>query len=351
MRETVSPRNICNDLKDDRITKSFAIELLLSIIDGSEDPIVREECIEAFREIEKQDEKIFKLLESLLISDENPRIRNAAAKLIGNYYASTGIKSLEWALSHDKSPIVLCTIASMIDKDPDGLYVQLNGKLANLYQLISVHLGVIIEEARFFLDLENVFARNSLNYEMNFEGYDKFQQLHDYKNQDNWLRIENRRVVSLCLNFFNWNYLKERKNSYSSLLKLLDPFIYLNTLKKLESKNLMEFNIPNSIGLLKGLRKLTLRDNGIKNLPDSFGDLSYLEYLDLSYNNFTKIPDPIFKLRNLKTLNLAHNNIQDVPESVLCLESLEEMKINHNDMTKMPPKVEDFVNSLFKFKI
>ena len=350
MRETVSPQNICNDLREDRITKSFAIELLLSIIDASEDPIVREECIEAFREIEKQDEKIFKLLENHLISDENPRVRNAAAKLIGNYYLETGIESLEWALSHDKSPIVLCTIASMIERDTQGLYYQLNEKLNNLYQFISVRVGVIIEEARFFLDLENLFARNTLNYELNFEGYEKFQRLQDYGNQDKWLRIENKRVVSLCFNFFTWNYVKERKNSYSSLSKLQDPFIYLNTLKKLESKKYFEFNIPNSISLLKKLKRLTFRDNGINSLPDSFEELIEIEYLDLSYNNFLKIPDSIFKLKNLKTLNLAHNNIQDIPESLLCLDSLEEMKINHNNITKMLPAVENFVNSLFRFK-
>ena len=53
----LTPKKISNDLKENLITKSFAIELLFSIIDSSEAPLIREECIKAFKQIERKDER------------------------------------------------------------------------------------------------------------------------------------------------------------------------------------------------------------------------------------------------------------------------------------------------------
>ena len=299
----LTPKKISNDLKENLITKSFAIELLFSIIDSSEDPLIREECIKAFRQIEKKDEKIFKLLENYLISDENPRVRNAAAKLIGTYYLDLGVESLCWSLSHDKSPIVLSKIATIAETN-NNPYHRLNDGLKELYNHISRQVGVTTGEARFFLDLETIFARNTLNYEMNFDEYKNYQKLKDLEKQDFWLRIEDKRVVSLCFHYFSWNYLKERKDSFSSFSKLIDPFIYLNALKKLEIRKYVELEVPESIGLLTRLKKLSLRDNGIKDLPFSFSRLTQLEHIDLSWNALTHIPESIYSIKPLKFLNL-----------------------------------------------
>jgi hypothetical protein len=351
MNYKLSPQKISNDLEDNLISKSFAIELLFSIIDSSEDPLIREECIEAFKQIEKKDEKIFKLLENHLVSDENPRVRNAAAKLIETYYLDLGVESLCWSLSHDKSPIVLSTIATIVENSTGIIFNRFKGELKNLYNYISKKIGVISSEARFFLDLETIFARNTLNYEINFDEYKNYQKLKDHEKQDFWLRIEEKRVVSLCFHYFSWNYLKERKNSFSSFSKLIDPFIYLNALKKLEIRKYVEFEIPESIGLLTRLKKLSLRDNGIKNLPISFSKLKILEYLDLSWNALVRIPDSIFSLGNLTSLNLAHNKINDLPQKILDLNRLKEIKLTDNLLTGSSLEVEKLVNSRIIYEI
>ena len=351
MKDILTPQKISNDLEDNLITKSFAIELLFSIIDNSDDPQIREECIEVFRQIEKKDEKIFKLLENHLISDENPRVRNAAAKLIGSYYIDLGVETLFWSLSHDKSPIVLSTIASIAESDVGNLYHRLKDKLKELYNHISRQVGVVTGEARFFLDLETIFARNSMNYEMNFDEYKYYQRLKGFEQQDFWLRIENERVISLHFHYFSWNYLKERKNSFTSFSKLIDPFLYLNALKRLEVRNDMAFELPNSLGLLTKLKKLSLRDNGIKNLPSSFSKLNLLEHLDLSWNTFKSIPESIYSLEGIKYLNLAHNNISYIPQRILDLSNLREIKLNDNVLTGTSLEVEKLVNSRIIHKI
>jgi Leucine-rich repeat (LRR) protein len=347
----LTPKKISNDLKENVITKSFAIELLFSIIDSSEDPLIREECIEAFRQIEKKDEKIFNLLENHLISDENPRVRNAAAKLIGIYYLDLGVESLCWSLSHDKSPIVLSTIATIAEINIDKPYHRLNNGLKELYNYISKQVGVITSEARFFLDLETIFARNTINYEMNFDEYKNYQQLKDFEKQDFWLRIEDRRVISLYFHYFSWNYLKERKNSFDSFSKLIDPFIYLNALKKLEIRKYIAFELPNSIGLLTRLKKLSLRDNGIENLPPSFSKLILLEHLDLSWNALTEIPESIYSLEKLSYLNLTHNKLDHISQKIMDLVNLKEVKLNDNLLTETSLKMEKFVNSRFNHEI
>ena len=345
MKDKLTPQKISNDLEKNLITKSFAIELLFSIIDSSEDPLIREECIEAFRQIEKKDEKIFKLLENHMISDENPRVRNAAAKLICTYYLNLGADSLCWSLSHDKSPIVLSTIATIVGSNVHKAFYRLKSELEGLYNYISKQIGVVSSEARFFLDLEAIFARNTLNYEMNFDEYKNYQNLKDLEKQDFWLRIEDKRVVSLCFHYFSWNYLKERKDSFSSFSKLIDPFFYLNALKKLEIRKYVAFEIPKSIGLLTRLKKLSLRDNGIKDLPFSFSRLTQLEHIDLSWNALTSIPESIYSIKTLKFLNLAHNNINDISQRIFDLVNLKELKLNDNLLTGTSLEVEKLVKS------
>ena len=345
MNEILTPQKISDDLEDNLISKSFAIELLFSIIDSSEDPLIREECIEVFRHIEKKDQKIFKLLENYLISDENPRVRNAAAKLIGTYYLDLGVESLCWSLSHDKSPIVLSTIATIVESSTNKKPHGLKHELEKLYNYISKQIGVINDEARFFLDLETIFARNRLNYEMNFDEYKNYQKLKDLEKQDYWLRIEDKRVVSLYFHYFSWNYLKERKNSFSSFTKLIDPFIYFNTLKKLEIRKYVEFELPGSISLLTSLKKLSLRDNGIKKVPPSFSRLTQLVHLDLSWNALKSIPESIYTLKKLRSLNLAHNNIKEVSQKIMDLINLKEIKLNDNLLTGTSLEVEKLVNA------
>ena len=351
MKDILTPQKISSDLEKNLITKSFAIELLFSIIDNSDDPLIREECIEAFRQIEKKDEKIFKLLENHLISDENPRVRNAAAKLIGIYYLDLGVESLCWSLAHDKSPMVLNTIAIIAETNIDNRYHWLNDELKGLYNHISRQVGVITSEARFFLDLETIFARNTINYEMNFDEYKNYQKLKDFEKQDFWLRIEDKRVVSLYFHYFSWNYLKERKNSFASFSKLIDPFIYLNALKKLEIRKYIAFELPESIGLLRRLKKLSLRDNGIKKLPPSISKLTLLEHLDLSWNAFTNIPESIYSLEGLRYLNLAHNKLNNIPQKIMKLVNLKEIKLNDNLLSGTSLKMEKLVNSRINHEI
>ncbi len=350
MQKSLSPEKICEDLEHNLLSKAFAIELLFSLIESSEDPDIRKRSIDAFKRIERKDDKIFDFIENFLLSDENPRVRSAAAKLIEHSFLAEGVESLKWSIQHDKSPIVLKTIKAIVENGKEETKI-LKEDLVKILEFIAKQMGIVREEASFFLDLEALFAQEIGDYTLDLSTYLLFQKIKDFDISDYWLKIEDKHVVSLCLNYFNWIYFKQRPQIYSSLSKLQDPFIYLNTLKRLEETNQKPLTLPKSIGSLRELKYCTLIDNGIKNLPPEISSLEKLEYLDLSWNQLTNIPDGIFNLEKLDYLNLSHNNLAIFPLKLDKLKNLRDLKLNNNHIKEIPPSLEHFANSLSKFKI
>jgi len=350
MQKSLSPEKICVDLENNLLSKAFAIELLFSLIESSEDPDIRKSSIDAFKRIEKKDDKIFEFIENFLLSDENPRVRSAAAKLIEHSFLAEGVESLKWTIQHDKSPLVLKTIKEIVENGREETKV-LSEDFGKILEYIAHQIGIIREEASFFLDLEALFAQEIGDHKLDLSVYLLFQKTKDFNISDFWLKIKDKHVVSLCLNYFNWIYFKQHPQIYSSLSKLQDPFIYLNTLKRLEETNQKSLNLPKSIDSLKELKYCTLIDNGIRNLPPEICSLEKLEYLDLSWNQLTNIPDGIFNLEKLEYLNLCHNNLDKIPLKLGDLKNLRELKLNGNNIKEIPPSLENFTNSLSKFKI
>ncbi|KAI3951389.1 hypothetical protein MKW92_048277 [Papaver armeniacum] len=77
------------------------------------------------------------------------------------------------------------------------------------------------------------------------------------------------------------------------------------------SCNNLEGNIPEEIGLLKGLSTLNLSHNRFYGvIPQSIGSMNGLESLDLSFNKLTGlIPYSLASMSSLGRLNLSYNNL------------------------------------------
>ncbi|KAI3938966.1 hypothetical protein MKW92_050630 [Papaver armeniacum] len=77
------------------------------------------------------------------------------------------------------------------------------------------------------------------------------------------------------------------------------------------SSNEFEGEIPEEIGLLKGLSMLNLSHNRLSGeIPSSVGRMNGLESLDLSYNKLSGlIPQSLASMDSLGYLNLSHNNL------------------------------------------
>jgi hypothetical protein len=338
-------------VKNGTLNKSDAAEILISLIEGSDDFKIRAESIIGLDQIAFKTEQIFKIVENHLISDKNPFVRNAAAKAITHHYLKDGLNSLKWAITHDNSPLVMKTIFEFLKNFKEQPLEFLNEELNRCMEKFALEIGVAQEEAKFFLDLEALFADGNENYEIDTSIYNYFKILTDFKSGEPWLALKNEHVETLNFNYFNWKFLKENKDNIESIMKLSSPDLFLSSIQKLNLNYNNPVRIPESIGLLKYLKILNLSRNKIMLIPDSIGSLTSIEKLDLSHNNISEISDSICTLTSLKILNLSHNKIQKIPSSIKNLELLNELRIHKNKIKSVHDSLNPFFNSLEIFRI
>ena len=60
-------------------------------------------------------DRVFKLLETCLISDDNEFVRATAAKTIALIFPKKAAEPLRWALHHETSPLVINTISKLFE--------------------------------------------------------------------------------------------------------------------------------------------------------------------------------------------------------------------------------------------
>lgn len=327
MKEELTLEKIQKNYQNGDISREDITDLLISLIDRSEDAKVRAGGIVALEKLGFKDEKFFKILENHLVSDEDANVRASAAKMIILNHLEEGLEPLEWTTRHDKSPLVIKMIWDTFNSEKLVKYEIIEENLSNFLDTFASNLGVVHEEARFFLDLEAIFSKNKRNYEVNPLDYKNFEVLYDYKDSEPWLVINNRHVEVLNLNFFNWRYIKEHGEIFNSFSKLKYMDIYLNIIRKYNNTNFNYTKVPKSIGRLTSLRKLVLARNNLQSIPESIKNLNLLSELDLNHNQFQEIPLSLKSLNSLELLNMKNNKIQNVPNSMM-----------------------NFVNSLIDFK-
>jgi len=328
MKNFLSPDKIYSNVENGKFSKAIAAELLISLIEGSDNPTTRAESVDISEKLKIHDKKIFKILENSLLSDESPLVRKSAANFIGQIFLKKGLNTLIWVVQHDKSPLVLAVISDLNRRLNSARFESLSKEIDIYLSEIALSVGIVQNEAKFILDLEAIFAQNETDYELALEAYQFYKKLKDNKLGESWLTVRNKHIESLSFNYYNWKYLKEIPSMFSSISKLQDPMVYLNFLGKLALKSKKILKVPDSIALLTNLKKLNLSRNNIKVFPKSILSLSYLKYLDIS-----------------------HNIISDIPVEIKNLNSLDVLRINHNPFRSIPNFLREFLLTLQDFKI
>jgi hypothetical protein len=316
MEKFLSPETIYSGLKNKEISRNIAVDQLISLIEGSNNPKIRSESISILNQLIIHDPKIFKIIESSLLSDENPNVRMAAVNYIGHQYIKEGLNTLMWVVQHEQSPLVIKAIFDLNLGLTDVRFKSLSKKLNEYLAKIALAVNIISTEAKFILDLGAFFAQNEENYVLELKSYQFYKKLKDPKLGEFWLTIRNKHIESLSFNYFNWRYVKRNPDMFDSISNLQDPLVYLNLLRKIHATYNDNFKIPESISLLTKLRKLNLSKNYIIELPKSMFLLSNLEYLDLSYNMLHEIPEEITNLKSLTNLRIQNNQISRNPKAL-----------------------------------
>ncbi|MFX1529257.1 MAG: leucine-rich repeat domain-containing protein [Promethearchaeota archaeon] len=309
MKNSLTPEAIVSDFLNGKLHLNLAVELLLSLLEKSDNSEMRRKSIIALEKLGVNDYKIFKILENFLLSDENPYVRSAAAKLIGQSYLKYGQKTLLWVIQHEKSPAVIKTMVNMIEKEPPH-FRTIAEEIFNWLKNFSFYLGVIPNESKFFLDLEVFFSQNNIDYEISSHTYQFYEKISHIKNDQPWLIIKNKHIEILNFNYLNWYFLKINQDMIDSFIKMIDLDTFLNLYEKIELRRFNGIRIIKSLKYLKNLKKLVLRGNGIDTIPEFLTDIENLEELDLSHNSIREIPNSIMNLKNLKILKLNNNNLE-----------------------------------------
>lgn len=341
-----SPEQIYKEYIEKILDKTSAIDQLLYLIDNSQSQIDRIESIEILDKIGSRDDRVFKLLENLLISDSSERVRNSAALILKNLYFNRVLEPMKWALIHEESPSCLNTIHTTLIKIIKNL-VENNQQI--LYSEVKK-----IREREFRISLEQLSKVKSIEKLTNKElaeiliNYFTFLLLKKIY----WrikFKIENCKFIELDFIFKGLTEIPEPIKYLSSLKTLIFRYNQLTTLPEwigsltsLESLNLNVNNIkmlPEAIGSLVSLKELLLWKNELRTLPKNICSLSKLERINLRLNQIETLPDTIGNLSSLREFNLHDNKLHYLPETLGCLKSLEALNLSWNEIRDLPSSI------------
>jgi len=85
-----------------KLNKNEATDLLNFFIENSDHIEIRKNSLLAFELLDLKNEEAFHILQNCLLSDENPTIRNTAAKVLTLNFPEKSKNLLKWAREHDK---------------------------------------------------------------------------------------------------------------------------------------------------------------------------------------------------------------------------------------------------------
>ena len=325
----LTPEKIHKEFLKNNLDKQSATKLLLSIIESSESDKIRVDGINKLENIGVNDKKTFKILENLLISDLNEKVRNSAALAIKNLYLEEALEPMKWALAHEHSPNCL-----------ESIY-------ETLLLIIQNYIKKDTLLTRSFL-LEELKKIRNREFKIGFESFCENQSINSLSNTDLGEILINYFTIILLEKIY-WRLKYKIKNCkiilldfiFKGLIKLPEPIKHLSSLKVLILRYNQLAYLPGWIGNLKSLESLNLNINNLKILPKSIGNLKSLEELLLWKNNLKSLPESIGDLSKLKKLNLRLNDLDLLPHSIGKLSSLKELNLHDNKLINLPEKFGD----------
>lgn len=380
----LDPSRIYEDFSHSLIDKYSAIDKLIVLIENSNNVQIRLNSIRFlekiggnFRDNASMKDKVYKLFENLLISDSNDKVRNIAAKLLGEKFLENSLNPLKWALLHEQSALCLrtifqylITIIKSLDQTNDRvskfillheikqmqnkefkigfeqLINQRNLKVPNheLYLILLNYFTIIYLEKSFWRLKYKIENCKVIEIEFQFKGLIEFPDAIQYLDSLKKLILRYNQITIVPKWIKNLKFLEVLNLNVNNITKLPESIGALSYLKDLSLwKNEIEI-LPNSISSLKSVETLNLRLNQLKELPFEIGSLRSLKELNLHDNKLKTLPDSISNLKNLERLNLSWNQIQSIPNSINLLSNLRVLDLERNELSHIPETMGELKN-------
>ena len=291
----LTPLKIYQDLKNNSLDKKNAIELLITLIENSEKDDVRLESVQLLEKIDIKDDKVFKILENLLISDSNKKVRTLAAKYIKKSFIEYAIAPTKWAIQYETDYNCILTIIEMLIKiDTEESKSILFNEIKKIKKTKYIDKGKQYKN-NFRKSLKGLFKTKKIK---TFSCKELAEILINYKTIEAliekfytvYFKLENGLVKALDLSDLGWN-VNVWKQKYADRIESISDIIGLMNLKYLKT--------------------LDLSNNRIKNVKDLI-NLENLTHLYLSNNKLNIENLEYFeKMLNLKFLDIHRNPIAD----------------------------------------
>jgi Leucine-rich repeat (LRR) protein len=317
LRPVIKTHKIYEDLKNNKLDKSQASELLISIIENIHDNDDKSRIL-ALRYIgliSPKSEKVFKFLENLLISDLNEQIRCQAAKIMIYNYPEKSIEPFSWAMKYDNESPCLVQIIRLLEKTSNF----------NLKSLLN-NIKFVDFEDNIYFPLKDYPIINLNN-----------------KNIDNIKNIKNlENLTNLKKLYLNYNQITDI-NGLDTLTNLKSLHLQGNRIKEIKGLSHLEkleflYLNNNEISKIEGLdcipnlKYLFLYDNKISEIRN-LENLSNLEVLNLR-NNYVSEIKGLEKLSNLRKLDLSNNHISDI-KGIKNIINLQFLDLSHNEIREI----------------
>lgn len=346
----ISPKQIYLEYENGNLEKKIAVDHLIALINNSDDANLRIVSIEILEKIGSKDENIFSLLENLLISDSNEKVRNSAASVLKSLFFDKILEPMRFALFHEESTSCLNTIYLTLIEIIQNLVKRQD----SLTKSILFNEVNNIRKREFKIGFETLCEKNGINNFINKELADILINYFTivFLEKTYWrlkYKIEKCKIIELDFIFKGLTslplpikYLTSLKTLILRYNQLTSLPNWVNSLSSLENLNININNLnklPESLGLLKSLKQLLLWKNELKNLPESIGSLSSLEILNIRLNQLNALPESIGNLKNLKELNLHDNHLTYIPISIKALNSLEKLNLSWNSIDTLPNSI------------
>jgi len=294
----LSPRKIYEQYERNEINKSIAFDHLISFVENSENEHIRQEAIEILDRIGIFSNKLFGILENILISDSNGKIRNVALKFLERRFLTESITPLKWVINHEKDYECLITIIKSLKK--------VNSEESKLILFNETKKIMKIKYLNKEKRVENKKFKKVIKKLLKTKKYEFFTH-----NELSLILINFITIANLTKHYPNVFYEINPENGLLSELDLSDYLEYEVKGTPFGWKNNI-ISISEILGLkyLKNLKKIDLSNNQIENIQElvSLGNLSHLILINNKICELENL-EYIKKLPNLKYLDLRNNKI------------------------------------------
>ncbi|MFO8017814.1 MAG: hypothetical protein R6U96_04210 [Promethearchaeia archaeon] len=291
---------ILEDLDHKRITRETAIQLLLSLIENSKNTQTRKKSIIYLNNLQENQDFFFKLLENLLVTDANSKVRTLAAHIIRRRFLERALIPMAWAITHESDYECLIEIIETL--------IEINTHKAQT--IIWNRIQEIIE--RKYLDKHRNYSNKEFrkNITTLFQGkeYQDFPIERLAEILINYLTIK-RLTERFYTVFFEW------EQGVITKLDLSEIGWNVNVWRQKYAERIKNLSEIPEIKRLTYVKELNLNNNHLTNIRtlSTIGSITHL-YLANNKLKEKKNIDYLKRMPKLKFLDIAGNKLAEVVE-------------------------------------